>query len=90
MFEHAKRIAQQFDDAEPAMNELKGLEKGEVRLGAPSMMGSYFFHKSWWRLASQYQPEVDVDWCGHCIDSQSLLNGESTLVLSIMKMYRMT
>ena len=43
LFEHAKRVLQQIDDAKLAIDELKGLEKGEVRLGAPSMMGSYFF-----------------------------------------------
>lgn len=42
LLEHAKRIVQQIDDAVLAMAELKGLEKGEVRLGAPSMVGSYF------------------------------------------------
>ncbi|WGV99149.1 LysR family transcriptional regulator [Vibrio sp. YMD68] len=43
LLDHAKRILQQLDDAKLAMDELIGLEKGEVRLGAPSMMGSYFF-----------------------------------------------
>ena len=43
LYQHAKRVLQQIDDAKLAINELKGLEKGEVRLGAPSMMGSYFF-----------------------------------------------
>ena len=43
LYEHAKRILQQMDDAQLAVDELKGLEKGEVKLGAPSMMGSYFF-----------------------------------------------
>ncbi|MDN3610148.1 LysR family transcriptional regulator [Vibrio ostreicida] len=43
LYEHAKRILQQIDDAKLAIKELRGLEKGEVRLGAPSMMGSYFF-----------------------------------------------
>ncbi|USD42416.1 LysR family transcriptional regulator [Vibrio sp. SCSIO 43135] len=43
LYPHAKRILQQIDDAKLAMDELIGLEKGEVRLGAPSMMGSYFF-----------------------------------------------
>ncbi|OIQ26198.1 LysR family transcriptional regulator [uncultured Vibrio sp.] len=43
LLEHAKRILQQLDDAKLAMDELIGLDKGEVRLGAPSMMGSYFF-----------------------------------------------
>ncbi|WP_104399675.1 LysR family transcriptional regulator [Vibrio penaeicida] len=39
----AKNVIQQLNDAKTAMNELKGLEKGEVRLGVPSMMGSYYF-----------------------------------------------
>jgi DNA-binding transcriptional LysR family regulator len=43
LYEHAKRVLQQIEDAQLAIDELKGLEKGEVRLGAPSMMGSYFF-----------------------------------------------
>lgn len=43
LLEHATRILQQIEDAQLAMDELKGLVKGEVRLGAPSMMGSYFF-----------------------------------------------
>ncbi len=40
---HAQKILRQVDDAKLAMNELKGLMKGEVRLGTPSMMGSYYF-----------------------------------------------
>ncbi|MFY2508584.1 LysR family transcriptional regulator [Vibrio pectenicida] len=43
LYQHAKRVLQQIDDAKLAIDELRGLEKGEVRLGAPSMMGSYFF-----------------------------------------------
>ncbi|MCG9597343.1 LysR family transcriptional regulator [Vibrio sp. Isolate25] len=43
LYEHAKRVLQQIDDAKLAIDEMRGLEKGEVRLGAPSMMGSYFF-----------------------------------------------
>lgn len=43
LYDHAVGILRQMKDAELAMNELIGLEKGEVRLGAPSMMGSYFF-----------------------------------------------
>ncbi|RJX72908.1 LysR family transcriptional regulator [Vibrio sinensis] len=54
LLEHAKRVLQQIDDAELAMNELRGLEKGEVRLGAPSMMGSYFFPQILMAFKSQY------------------------------------
>ncbi|MCG2838493.1 LysR substrate-binding domain-containing protein [Photobacterium sp. WH77] len=43
LIQHARLILQQVDDAKIAMAELKGLQKGEVRLGVPSMLGSYFF-----------------------------------------------
>lgn len=43
LLEHALRILRQLEDAQLAVDELKGLVKGEVRLGTPSMMGSYFF-----------------------------------------------
>ncbi|MGC9492467.1 LysR family transcriptional regulator, partial [Vibrio genomosp. F10] len=54
LLEHAKRILQQLDDAKLAMDELIGLEKGEVRLGAPSMMGSYFFPEILMAFKSHY------------------------------------
>lgn len=54
LYEHAKRILQQLEDAQLAINELKGLEKGEVRLGAPSMMGSYFFPQILMAFNSRY------------------------------------
>lgn len=40
---HARKVLQQIEDAKLAVDEMKGLLKGEVRLGTPSMMGSYFF-----------------------------------------------
>lgn len=40
---HAQRILQAVDDARLEMQELKGLSKGEVRVGIPGMMGSYYF-----------------------------------------------
>lgn len=54
LYEHAKRVLQQLEDAQLAINELKGLEKGEVRLGAPSMMGSYFFPEVLMAFKSRY------------------------------------
>ncbi|MCK6265136.1 LysR family transcriptional regulator [Vibrio sp. ZSDE26] len=54
LLEHAKRILQQLDDAKLAMDELIGLDKGEVRLGAPSMMGSYFFPEILMAFKSRY------------------------------------
>jgi DNA-binding transcriptional LysR family regulator len=40
---HARRLLQLADSAELEMQELRGLTKGEVRIGIPSMLGSYFF-----------------------------------------------
>jgi len=54
LYDHAKRVLQQLEDAQLAIDELKGLEKGEVRLGAPSMMGSYFFPEVLMAFKSRY------------------------------------
>lgn len=51
---HARRVIQQLHDAQLAINELKGLAKGEVRLGTPSMMGSYFFPRIVMAFKSQF------------------------------------
>ncbi|MEJ2455874.1 MAG: LysR family transcriptional regulator [Candidatus Thiodiazotropha sp.] len=40
---HARRLLELADAAELEMRELRGLAKGEVRLGIPSMLGSYYF-----------------------------------------------
>lgn len=77
LFEHAKRVLQQLEDAQLAIDELKGLEKGEVRLGAPSMMGSYFFPEVLMAFKSRY-PNLKltlVD-AGTRDIRQMLLNGE--------------
>lgn len=51
---HAKLILQQIDDATLAMKELRGLEKGEVRLGVPSIMGTYYFPDVLMAFKSRY------------------------------------
>lgn len=43
LYEHGKRLLQQADETELAMQELSGLSRGEVRVGIPSMLGSYYF-----------------------------------------------
>ncbi|MET0090461.1 MAG: LysR substrate-binding domain-containing protein [Candidatus Thiodiazotropha sp.] len=43
LLRHAERILAMTNGAELEMSELKGLTKGEVRIGIPSMLGSYFF-----------------------------------------------
>lgn len=40
---HALRILEDFNAAAMEMADLKGLQKGEVRLGIPPMMSTYFF-----------------------------------------------
>ncbi|GGO78249.1 transcriptional regulator [Marinobacterium nitratireducens] len=40
---HAERILRAVDDARLEMEELRGLSRGEVRVGIPSMLGSYYF-----------------------------------------------
>ncbi|MBB5172310.1 LysR family transcriptional regulator [Texcoconibacillus texcoconensis] len=42
---HAKAILSQVNNAKLEMAELRGLEKGVVNIGLPSMAGSYFFPK---------------------------------------------
>lgn len=43
LFAHARRLLEEFSAAEAEMAELRGLERGEVRIGIPPMMSSYFF-----------------------------------------------
>ena len=40
---HAEKILMALHDAETAMQEYKGMEFGEVRVGIPNMLGSYYF-----------------------------------------------
>lgn len=40
---YAKRILAEVEAAEAALNEARGLTRGEVRIGIPSMLGSYYF-----------------------------------------------
>lgn len=42
-FVHVQKIFDQLEEARLEMAELCGLERGEVKLGLPSMMGSYYF-----------------------------------------------
>ena len=43
LLRHARRLLAQAEAAELEMRELQGLSKGEVRIGIPSMLGSYYF-----------------------------------------------
>lgn len=41
--QHAKQILMLTNDAKLSMQALEGLDKGQVEIGVPSMIGSYFF-----------------------------------------------
>ena len=56
---HCHLILQQVEDAELAMAELSGLKKGEVRIGVPGMLGSYFFPDILMGFKSKY-PELKL------------------------------
>ena len=43
LLRHARRLLNQVAIAELEMEELRGLSKGEVRIGIPNMLGSYYF-----------------------------------------------
>lgn len=43
LLQHAERLLQNIADAELEMDELRGLARGNVQLGTPSMLGSYYF-----------------------------------------------
>jgi DNA-binding transcriptional LysR family regulator len=43
LLRHAQRLLGDLQQAQLEMDELKGLRKGEVRIGIPSMLGSYYF-----------------------------------------------
>jgi len=80
LLEHARLILQQIDDANIAMAELKGLEKGEVKLGVPSMLGSYFFPEILMGFKSQYPNlKLTIIEAGTQSIRQMLLEGELDL-----------
>lgn len=54
LFNQAERIMQLLEDAELAMQELKGLTRGELRIGLPGMLGSYFFPPVLMAFKSRY------------------------------------
>lgn len=77
---HARLILQQIDDANIAMAELKGLEKGEVKLGVPSMLGSYLFPEILMGFKSQYPNlKLTIIEAGTQSIRQMLLAGELDL-----------
>lgn len=56
---HATRILEAVRDAQLEMDELRGLRKGEVRIGIPSMLGSHYFPEILMAFKQRY-PDVDL------------------------------
>ena len=54
LLRHSEQILQAVREAELEMDELKGLRKGEVRIGIPSMLGSYYFPEILMAFKLQY------------------------------------
>ncbi|AAZ27915.1 LysR family transcriptional regulator [Colwellia psychrerythraea] len=77
---HARLILQQISDANIAMAELKGFEKGEVKLGVPSMLGSYFFPEILMAFKRKYPNlKLTIIEAGTQSIRQMLLDGELDL-----------
>jgi DNA-binding transcriptional LysR family regulator len=77
---HARLILQQINDANIAMAELKGFEKGEVKLGVPSMLGSYFFPEILMAFKRKYPNlKLTIIEAGTQSIRQMLLDGELDL-----------
>lgn len=59
LLRHAERILDGVREAQLEMDELRGLRKGEVRIGIPSMLGSYYFPEILMAFKQRY-PELNL------------------------------
>lgn len=79
-YQHCKQILKQTKDAKMAMLALEGLDTGEVELGVPSMIGSYFFPPIIMGFKSQYPSlKINVIDDGTYNIRERLLKGELEL-----------
>lgn len=72
--EHTRRILEDVHSAETEMDELRGLTKGEVRVGIPPMMSAYFF------------PRIIVDFLKEYPNLQLSVSGEGASKIQKMIM----
>lgn len=78
--QHARQILQQAKDAKLAMHAIEGLEQGEVEIGVPTMLGSYFFPPLLMAFKHQYPAlTLNIVDTGTRNIRQKLLNGELEL-----------
>lgn len=59
LLHHARLIRKAVDDATLEMDELRGLTRGEVRVGIPGMLGSYYFPPVLMAFRHRY-PELNL------------------------------
>ncbi|MEH6648787.1 MAG: LysR family transcriptional regulator [Motiliproteus sp.] len=77
---HAERLLADLQQAQLEMDELKGLRKGEVRIGIPSMLGSYYFPELLMAFKARYPKlKLTVEEAGTRDIQQMLDKGELDL-----------
>ncbi|RDE18767.1 LysR family transcriptional regulator [Motiliproteus coralliicola] len=65
LLQHAQRMLEDLRQAQLEMDELKGLRKGEVRIGIPSMLGTYYFPELLMAFKQRYpQLKLSVEEAG--------------------------
>ncbi|MDC0612390.1 LysR family transcriptional regulator [Vibrio sp.] len=57
---HARQILRQAQDAKLAMQAMEGLDQGQVEIGVPSMLGSYYFPPLLMGFKHQY-PNLELN-----------------------------
>lgn len=85
LLNHANTILKQVSDAKTEMQALQGLERGEVRIAMPSMLGSYHFPALFERFMKEHPSlQVYVEEEGTRQVEQHLLDGSIDLGVVIM------
>lgn len=78
--QHARQILRQAKDAKLAMHAIEGLDQGEVEIGVPTMLGSYFFPPLIMAFKHQYPAlQMNIIDTGTRNIRHKLLNGELEL-----------
>lgn len=78
--QHARQILQQAKDAKLAMQAIEGLHQGDVEIGVPPMLGSYFFPPLLMAFKHQYPAlKLNVIDSGTRLIRQKLLDGDLEL-----------
>jgi len=80
LLQHSRGILSKITDAETALEELQGLKQGEVKIGIPGMMGSYFFPEIIMAFKLKYpQLNLSIVEAGSQTIKEKILSGELDL-----------